>query len=587
MLRLFSSTGVEVARAVGSWVNSPGTSFSAVLNHGSGAVTFGSGQNAITGIPTASLTLVDSVVPLPARLTFISSPPANTRYDLPFSVTLGLVDLSGNQFNATAPLVVSVGRAPTSAAFVTTGTCTVPAGGDRCTVVGLRGYPEVISVPTRPPLTFTSASLTASATGLPPIDSPAFSTAAAPTTTTVRVLSTPPYVALSEIRYQVDVSTSIAPGVQDFTPAPSNCVVIPNESSIRRIQCTQSISAPLSSITYSSSGSGPYLASTGSTSVAVQKAPIEIRLSPANPTSVGAGDPFRITANFLLPNGKDVWRWPDFNGATLTRSGAALCANMPVSGNFGDIPTSPHVCRARDTQIGTSPLVITVSESPQVMSAVRTFPLTVFAAYGLKGSIDSSTGSTLPTICGTTPGLRCDVLRDNSWQLSFSCDAPPAWQGSLYVKQSGRRFSGNGQTFGPLSAIEPYISFPYSSDSTACTPDVNGDGKVDIAGDGIFVLKALFGMNQESDYVSLAHACADLSYPQSLSKIQSAKTSLDWDLDGDGSVLPLTDGLLMLRMMLGIYGQALVAGATNPAGLRQDSNQIVNYFYNRCGSIQP
>ena len=71
MLRLFSSTGVEVARAVGSWVNSPGTSFSAVLNHGSGAVTFGSGQNAITGIPTASLTLVDSIVPLPARLTFV------------------------------------------------------------------------------------------------------------------------------------------------------------------------------------------------------------------------------------------------------------------------------------------------------------------------------------------------------------------------------------------------------------------------------------------------------------------------------------------------------------------------------------
>ena len=363
--------------------------------------------------------------------------------------------------------------------------------------------------------------------------------------------------------------------------------MIPNDASILRMHCTELIRAPLSSISYPFNGSGAYLASTGSVSAVVQRAPIEIRLSPANPVTVGAGDPFMVGAWFLSPNGRDVRWWPDLISATLTRNGSVLCTSMPVSNASGNGAVSLHACRARDTQIGTSPLAIAVLEDSQVMSTTRNFPFTVSAAYGLKGSLGSSTYGTLPTICGTTPGLRCDVVRDEFLQLSFSCDAPPAWQGSLYVKQSGHRFSGNGQTFGPLSAIEPYISFPYSSDSTACTPDVNGDGKVDISGDGIFVLKALFGMNQESDYVSLAHACADLSYPQSLSKIQSAKTSLDWDLDGDGRVLPLTDGLLMLRMMLGIYGQALVAGATNPNGLRQDSNQIVNYFYNRCGSIQP
>ena len=43
-------------------------------------------------------------------------------------------------------------------------------------------------------------------------------------------------------------------------------------------------------------------------------------------------------------------------------------------------------------------------------------------------------------------------------------------------------------------------------------------------------------------------------------------TSLD--VDGDTRVDALTDGLLILRYMLGIRGTALLAGAANPAGSR-------------------
>jgi len=60
------------------------------------------------------------------------------------------------------------------------------------------------------------------------------------------------------------------------------------------------------------------------------------------------------------------------------------------------------------------------------------------------------------------------------------------------------------------------------------------------------------------------------------------------DIDGDGNVLPTTDGLLLTRIALGITGNAALAGAISPAATRNTWPKIRDYLVNQCGmSMSP
>ena len=56
-----------------------------------------------------------------------------------------------------------------------------------------------------------------------------------------------------------------------------------------------------------------------------------------------------------------------------------------------------------------------------------------------------------------------------------------------------------------------------------------------------------------------------------------------FDLDGDGQSLPTTDGLMLLRVMLGLTGTAVTQNAINPAGTRPDWTSVRNYLNTTCG----
>ena len=50
------------------------------------------------------------------------------------------------------------------------------------------------------------------------------------------------------------------------------------------------------------------------------------------------------------------------------------------------------------------------------------------------------------------------------------------------------------------------------------------------------------------------------------------------DIDGDGVVAPLTDGLLVLRFLFGFDGAVLTTGAVGAGCTRCDSEVIVSYL---------
>ena len=53
-----------------------------------------------------------------------------------------------------------------------------------------------------------------------------------------------------------------------------------------------------------------------------------------------------------------------------------------------------------------------------------------------------------------------------------------------------------------------------------------------------------------------------------------AQSTAMLDVDGDGQVLAMTDGMLILRHLFGLSGPALVSGVVNPAGTRTDPAEI-------------
>jgi hypothetical protein len=107
---------------------------------------------------------------------------------------------------------------------------------------------------------------------------------------------------------------------------------------------------------------------------------------------------------------------------------------------------------------------------------------------------------------------------------------------------------------------------------------VDGDGAVLAMTDGVLVLRRMLGLSGAALIEGASHACV----PLSAAGIVSAITLTNYDLDGDGQVRAETDGLLLLRAMLGIRGAALVSGVVGAGATRQTDAQILNYLSNTC-----
>jgi hypothetical protein len=57
------------------------------------------------------------------------------------------------------------------------------------------------------------------------------------------------------------------------------------------------------------------------------------------------------------------------------------------------------------------------------------------------------------------------------------------------------------------------------------------------------------------------------------------------DIDGNGSVDPLSDGLLLLRHLFGMSGDDLVRGVVHPDGSRQSAAEISGYINSLSATV--
>ena len=107
--------------------------------------------------------------------------------------------------------------------------------------------------------------------------------------------------------------------------------------------------------------------------------------------------------------------------------------------------------------------------------------------------------------------------------------------------------------------------------------DVDGDGSVTPLTDGLLALRFHFGFTGTTLATgATGGGCTRCTGPAITSYLTTLGTQLD--IDGNNDLDPLTDGLLGLRYLFGFTGTVLTTGAVGPRCSRCSAAQIVPYL---------
>tara|TARA_B100001146_G_C16056628_1_gene380287 strand:- start:157 stop:660 length:504 start_codon:yes stop_codon:yes gene_type:complete len=127
---------------------------------------------------------------------------------------------------------------------------------------------------------------------------------------------------------------------------------------------------------------------------------------------------------------------------------------------------------------------------------------------------------------------------------------------------------------------------PFSCSQGCFSFDIDADEKLeaDALTDGLLVIRHLFGFSGDA---LIADATSNDATRQDAVEITSylndAESELD--IDGDGEAGALTDGLILIRYLFGVSGDALISGAVSENAQRTTAERIEAYISERIPTI--
>ena len=114
------------------------------------------------------------------------------------------------------------------------------------------------------------------------------------------------------------------------------------------------------------------------------------------------------------------------------------------------------------------------------------------------------------------------------------------------------------------------LSSTVSSESNL---DIDGNGRFDALTDGLLVLRSMFGLDGSA--LVTGTIGSDAIYTDSVDIESRIETLGDLaDIDGNGQIDPLTDGLLTLRHLFGLQGDTLINGVVAGDATRKTAEEI-------------
>ena len=162
-------------------------------------------------------------------------------------------------------------------------------------------------------------------------------------------------------------------------------------------------------------------------------------------------------------------------------------------------------------------------------------------------------------------GQFCDAVTNASG--TASCSFIQSAAGNFVLSAS---FAGNGT----------YLPSSVSSGFLAVTPtqlDVDGNGVYDALTDGLLIFRGLAGLTGTalvSD--AIGTGATRTTSADVVPYVNALRPMLD--VDGNGQFDPSTDGMLIIRYMFGLRGNALIAGAVGSGATRTIAADIEAYI---------
>ena len=108
--------------------------------------------------------------------------------------------------------------------------------------------------------------------------------------------------------------------------------------------------------------------------------------------------------------------------------------------------------------------------------------------------------------------------------------------------------------------------------------DIDGDGRADALTDGLLFLRYVFGLTGDALISGVVANDAQYTTASDLEQELATIYATSGDIDGNGSVDALTDGLLLLRYLFGLDGNTLTEGVLGSGATLTDSAALETYM---------
>jgi hypothetical protein len=183
----------------------------------------------------------------------------------------------------------------------------------------------------------------------------------------------------------------------------------------------------------------------------------------------------------------------------------------------------------------------------------------------IAGSISLFAGGSVPagtTFCANpSSGVNCGSATGGT----YSCTVPSGWTGTLHLQAGNTlRVAARRFTSGVTTAQTGENFVVYNADALQnsygffCNLDIDNNGLNEASIDGVMVMRKLVGVTGPLQTVSTSGVCAQRN---TAADRVAFLADQNYDINNSGGAQPLRDGLILLRLMLGMTGTQAVAGS--------------------------